>query len=155
MVIVGLVTSVIMRVGSVTSTCLRSSAGDMRTLSGPMLPVSSGALPGQISTTCGSAAATDHAIINDANSNKADEVVFMLRFPASELVKVFESDRQALSSSNRVRLHARNCGAGIFLPRPCVLRRRTRLRHEQRRERSPVEPELLLFGRRRKVPAPD
>src|SRR5689334_2765900 len=127
----------------------------MRTLSGPMLPGSSGALPGQTSTTCGSAAATDHATINEANSNKADEVVFMLRFPASELVKVFESDRQALSSGNRVRLHARNCGAGIFLPRPCVPRRRTRLRHEQRRERSPVEPELSRSGMRTRARAPD
>src|SRR6266498_708566 len=61
---VGFVTSVIIRVGSVTSTCLRSSFGDMRNRSGPMLPLSSGTLPGQISTTRGSAGAADHAIIN-------------------------------------------------------------------------------------------
>src|SRR5262249_7712330 len=50
---VGLVTLVTIRVGSVTSTCLWSSFGDMRTYSAPMLPGSSGALPGQRSTTRG------------------------------------------------------------------------------------------------------
>ena len=50
---VGLVTLVTIRVGSVTSTCLRSSFGDMRTFSGPMVPGSSGTLPGQSSTTSG------------------------------------------------------------------------------------------------------
>src|SRR5262245_4229830 len=54
---VGLVTLVIMRVDSVTSTSLRSSLGDMRTYSAPMVPVSSGALPGQRSTTRGLSAA--------------------------------------------------------------------------------------------------
>src|SRR5260370_29545693 len=42
-----------MRVGWVTSTCFRSSFGDMRTFSGPILTVSSGTLPGQTSTTRG------------------------------------------------------------------------------------------------------
>src|SRR5208337_1178543 len=41
------------------STCFRSSLGDIRHRSGPMAPVSSGTLPGQISMTSGlSAAAT-------------------------------------------------------------------------------------------------
>src|SRR5205823_7518181 len=55
---VGLVASVTIRVGSVTSTSFRSSLGDMRNLSGPMLPLSSGTLPGQISTTSGLSAPT-------------------------------------------------------------------------------------------------
>src|SRR5260370_6077417 len=53
MVMVGLVTLVIIRVGSVTSAFFLSSFGDMRTYSAPMLPASSGALPGQSSTTSG------------------------------------------------------------------------------------------------------
>src|SRR4030095_8791451 len=56
MEIVGLVTSVISCVRSVTSTCLRSSCGDRRTRSGPTVPGSSGAVPGHNSTTTGSAA---------------------------------------------------------------------------------------------------
>src|SRR5260370_16184739 len=56
MVMVGLVTPVTIWVGSVTSTCLWSSLGDMRSFSGPMLPLSSGTLPGQISTTSESSA---------------------------------------------------------------------------------------------------
>src|ERR1700677_4067928 len=53
----GLPTLVTMRVGSVTSTCLRSSLGDMTTFSGPMLmPSSSGILPGQTSRISGSSA---------------------------------------------------------------------------------------------------
>jgi len=51
MVMLGLVTLVIIRVESVTSTCLRSSFGDMTTFSGPIVPGSSGTLPGQSSTT--------------------------------------------------------------------------------------------------------
>src|SRR4249919_3435311 len=50
---VGLVTLVTIRVDSVTSTCLRSSFGDMRTNSAPMFPVSSGTFPGHSSTTAG------------------------------------------------------------------------------------------------------
>src|SRR6266516_240591 len=65
---VGLVTSVIICVGSVTSTCFRSSAGDRRILSGPMSPLSSGTLPGQSATTNGSPAAADHPTINETNS---------------------------------------------------------------------------------------
>src|ERR1043166_1271271 len=53
MVMVGLVTAVTTPVGSVTSTCLRSSFGDMTTLSGPMWATSSGPLSGQSSTTSG------------------------------------------------------------------------------------------------------
>src|ERR1043165_1380468 len=59
---VGLVTAVISRVELVTSTCVRSSLGDIRGLSGPIPPGSSGTAPGQISTTIGfSAAATSPA----------------------------------------------------------------------------------------------
>src|SRR5262249_5309984 len=50
---VGLVTLVIILVDSVTSTCFLSSFGDMITFSGPILAVSSGAFPGQSSTTRG------------------------------------------------------------------------------------------------------
>src|ERR1043165_4942504 len=53
---VGLVTPVIRRVGSVTSTCLRSSWGDIRSRSGPISPVSSGTFFGQSWTPNGSAA---------------------------------------------------------------------------------------------------
>src|SRR5437660_5134932 len=84
MVRVGFVTSVIIRVGSVTSTCLRSSAGDMRNLSGPMLPLSSGTLPGQISTTRGSAAAADHATINEAKTAVTDATGCMMRLLRNE-----------------------------------------------------------------------
>src|SRR6187431_1794188 len=76
---VGLVTSVISRVGSVTSTCLRSSFGDLRTLSGPMLPLSSGTLPGQISTTNGSAASAVHATINETNTARAEAIGCMVK----------------------------------------------------------------------------
>src|SRR4051794_21718331 len=54
---VGLLTLVTRRVGSVTSTSLRVCFGDMRTVSGPIVPVSSGALPGHNSTTFGTSAA--------------------------------------------------------------------------------------------------
>src|SRR6266404_600446 len=53
MVRVGFVTLVTILVGSVTSTCLRLSFGDMRNFSAPIVPVSSGAVPGQSSTTSG------------------------------------------------------------------------------------------------------
>src|SRR6266487_46126 len=86
MVRVGLVTSVIIRVGSVTSTCLRSSAGDMRNRSAPMLPLSSGTLPGQISTTSGSAAAAEHATINETNTAAADANGCMVEFLRHEMV---------------------------------------------------------------------
>src|SRR5215831_9535881 len=79
MVMVGLVTLVTIRVGSVTSTCLRSSFGDMRTFSAPMLPVSSGALPGHSSTTRGlSAAATGQATHNQATREAVDAKRFMV-----------------------------------------------------------------------------
>src|SRR5262249_15545100 len=51
MVMVGLLTLVTNRVGTVTSTSFLVSFGDMRTVSGPMSRVSSGALPGHSSTT--------------------------------------------------------------------------------------------------------
>src|SRR5947209_3417970 len=57
MVRVGLVTLVTSRVDSVTSTSLRVNFGDMRTVSAPILPVSSGASPGQSATTSGLSAA--------------------------------------------------------------------------------------------------
>src|ERR1700722_16973931 len=53
MVMLGLATLVTILVGSVTSTCLRSSLGARRALSGPISPVSSGTLPGQSSMTTG------------------------------------------------------------------------------------------------------
>src|SRR5262245_10476137 len=52
-VMVDLVTLVISFVESVTSTSLRLSFGDGRSSSAPMLPISSGALPGHSSTTSG------------------------------------------------------------------------------------------------------
>jgi len=64
---VGFETSVISRVGSVTSTFVRSSLGDMRILSAAMVALSSGGSPGQTSTTMGlSAANTDQAAQADA-----------------------------------------------------------------------------------------
>src|SRR6185503_19449742 len=77
---VGFVTSVIIRVGSVTSTCLRSRAGDIRNLSTPIFPLSSGTLPGQISTTSGSATAADQATINERNVTMVENVGFMAGF---------------------------------------------------------------------------
>src|ERR1700751_5203234 len=71
-VMLGLVTSVMSRVGSVTSTCLRSSAGDMRTRSGPIFSVSFGTLPGHNSTTMGfgiSVGATDPGALLSANKD--------------------------------------------------------------------------------------
>src|SRR5262245_24696264 len=53
MAMVGLLTLDSIRVGSVTSTSLRVNLGDSRTDSGPMPPTSSGAFPGQRSTTSG------------------------------------------------------------------------------------------------------
>src|SRR5687767_1867461 len=64
MEIVGLVTFVTSNVGSKTSTCLRSDLGDMRVVSAPIVPGSSGGVPGQISTTCGpSATGCEHATL--------------------------------------------------------------------------------------------
>src|SRR5713226_3752771 len=70
---VGLVTPVTILVGSVTSTCLWSSFGDMRSFSGPMLPLSSGTLPGQISTTSESSApATGQATHNHVTNQTVE-----------------------------------------------------------------------------------
>src|SRR5437868_14404122 len=64
---VGLVTFVTNLVRSVTSTCFRSSFGDMRIFSAPMPPGSSGGVPGHSSITCGlSAATTAQAMHNHA-----------------------------------------------------------------------------------------
>src|SRR5205814_629128 len=81
----GFVTSVIIRVGSVTSTCLRSSAGDIRNRSGPMVAVSSGTLPGQISTISGSAALADHATNNEVTNAAADLKGCMMEFLRHEV----------------------------------------------------------------------
>src|SRR5438128_909946 len=85
MVMVGFVTPVIIWVGSVTSTCLRSSFGDIRNLSGPMLPLSSGGLPGQICTTSGFSAPSaahatqDHVARKIINANRIIDRKFSLR----------------------------------------------------------------------------
>src|SRR6266566_1931747 len=81
MLMAGFVTSVIIRVGSVTSTSLRTNCGDMRPLSGPIWPLSSGTLPGQISTIIGSAAAADHATINETTTAAGDSIDCMVKFP--------------------------------------------------------------------------
>ena len=66
-------TLVTSRVDSVTSTCLRSSFGDIRTISSPIVPVSSGAGPGQTSTTIGlSAPAAGPATHIPRTSNAID-----------------------------------------------------------------------------------
>src|SRR5262249_39809626 len=76
---VGLLTSVTNRVGSVTSTSFRVSFGDMRTLSGPMLPVSSGTLPGHNSTTIGLSAPTaGQAAHNQVIRETATPIRFMV-----------------------------------------------------------------------------
>jgi hypothetical protein len=81
---VGLVTLVTSRVGSVTSTSLRVSFGDMRTVSAPMSPVSSGALPGHRSTTSGlSAAAAGQATHSEVSRATAVRIRFMFAFVSS------------------------------------------------------------------------
>src|SRR6185436_20397623 len=57
MTIDGLVTFVTSLVDSVTSTCLRSNAGDIRLFSAPISLVSSGTLPDHNSATSGPSAA--------------------------------------------------------------------------------------------------
>src|SRR6266480_710394 len=105
----GFVTSVIIRVGSVTSTCLRSSAGDIRNLSGPMVTVSSGTLPGQISTISGSAALTDHATNNEATNAAADLKGCMMEFLRHE---VFDwlSGMELILATGQARTAARHVG---------------------------------------------
>src|SRR5262245_3043842 len=67
MAMLGLVTLVTRRVDSVTSTCLRSSLGEGRTYSAPMVPVSSGTfLSGQRSRTRGLSAARVDAVSQSA-----------------------------------------------------------------------------------------
>src|SRR5437588_10731596 len=68
-----LVTLFTILVCSVTSTCLRSSRGDMMTFSAPMVPVSSGTLPVHSSTTCCfSAPTTGQATHNQVTRERAD-----------------------------------------------------------------------------------
>src|SRR5438067_12581936 len=81
MLMVGFVTSVIIRVDSVTSTSLCTNWGDMRPLSWPIWPLSSGTLPGQISTIIGSAAAADHATIIETTTAAGDSIDCMVKFP--------------------------------------------------------------------------
>src|SRR2546425_9299400 len=93
-----------MRVGSVTSTCLRSSAGDMRNLSGPISPLSSGTLPGQISTTTGSATTAEHA----TNTAAADINAFMMANLRHELADCSRFAVWALAKSVSPRSNAGN-----------------------------------------------
>src|SRR5262245_60613405 len=86
MVRVGLVTLVTSRVGSVTSTSLRVSFGDMRTVSGPILPDSSGTLPGHSSKTVGfSPPAAGQATPNQAIRDTTATIRFMVAPRVSEL----------------------------------------------------------------------
>src|SRR5262245_65292379 len=79
MVMVGLLTLVTSRVGSVTSTSFLVSFGDMRTVSGPMSRVSSGTLPGHNSTTSGlSAPAAGQAMHNQVIRETAATIRFMV-----------------------------------------------------------------------------
>src|SRR5215471_19024086 len=79
----GLGTLVTILVDSVTSTCLRSSFGDMRTYSAPTLPVSSGALPGHTDTTSGSSAAVAEPATTPDTTIK--ETAHALRFTVAPL----------------------------------------------------------------------
>src|SRR5258708_40130227 len=92
MVSVGLETSVIIRVGSVTSTCLRSNFGDMRGLSARMSRVSSGAFPGQSSMTNGPAARALEARVNEPNKAAAEGSVFMAKFLYHDVRVRFNSE---------------------------------------------------------------
>src|SRR2546422_2346807 len=78
--------------------CLRSSAGDMRNRSGPISPLSSGTLPGQISRTKGSAATADQATIKDRKSTRLNSshgyisyAVFCLKKKKNNFFKVAKS----------------------------------------------------------------
>src|SRR5439155_1633838 len=81
----GLLPSLLIRVVSVTSTSFRSTACDMRNLSAPILPLSSGTLPGQISMTNGSAAAADAATTNETSTAPADTMGCMVEFLRHEV----------------------------------------------------------------------
>ena len=74
---VGLLTLVTSRVGSVTSTSFRVCVGDMRTISGPIVPVSSGTLPGHSSTTVGVPAAAERQAVH---SQEIRETTATIRF---------------------------------------------------------------------------
>src|SRR6185369_2813415 len=78
MAIAGFVTFENIRVGSITSTCLCSSFGDMRTYSAPiLLPSSLGALPGQRFTTSGAAGAANNGAARQrrTTNNICDQAV--------------------------------------------------------------------------------
>src|SRR5262245_61707685 len=93
MVSVGFVTLVSIRVESVTSTCLRSSFGDMTVFSAPMVPGSSGGWPGQISTTCGLSAARAGPITHDQVSKKTICVNRVMVAPLAALVAQHPDER--------------------------------------------------------------
>src|SRR2546430_14646800 len=57
----------------------------MRNLSAPILPLSSGTLPGQISMTNGSAAAADAATTNETSTAAADTMGCMVEFLRHEV----------------------------------------------------------------------
>src|SRR2546421_668241 len=79
MVMVGLLTLVTSRVGSVTSTSFLVNFGDMRTVSGPISRVSSGALPGHNSTTLAlSAPGAGQATHNQTIRETASPIRFMV-----------------------------------------------------------------------------
>src|SRR3954463_2309691 len=94
MVMEGLVTSVSMRVDSITSTCLCSRLGDMRVRSAPKLPISSGALPGQISRTVGSA-----AVVPEIKRQTRTEMI-------QKWLVVFSKQRRALAKIELVIKHS-------------------------------------------------
>src|ERR1041385_2398545 len=75
-----------MRVDSVTSTCLRSSFGDMTTFSAPMVPGSSGTWPGQMGNTCGAPSART---IAPKHSNEAKNIVVRSIIAPADLTERF------------------------------------------------------------------
>src|SRR5262249_4309658 len=92
---------------SVTSTSLRMSFGDMTTFSGPIVPGSSGTLPGQISTTAGfSAAASGPITTNHAASETGNGMRFMCCSPfgSSRAVGPRHDPRQVLAQDRRTQI---------------------------------------------------
>src|SRR4051812_9081170 len=100
---VGLLTLVTRRVDSVISTSFRVNFGDMRTVSGPILPVSSGTLPGHSSTTSGlSAPATGHVTHNQV----IRETATAIRFMVAPLFSLPVSGRVKAASAGYVTQHS-------------------------------------------------
>src|SRR5262245_47104042 len=90
MLMAGLVTLDTSCVGSVTSTCLRSNLGDMRTYSAPMVPGSSGALSGHRSSTSGLSAACAGAATNPPmRKTNVAALRFMVISPFLSLLRFF------------------------------------------------------------------